>query len=121
MTGRLLVITVCPREPGAVLLPRERGMRRERLDAAAIVGALRALIAARGLEDRVTVREACAGGCSGRGPNVGVEIHAEAAWGRRQDHVAVDWKTYVYSIASLDCVASIIDGNLRTPRTRSGR
>lgn len=117
---RCLVITVCPREPGTVLLPLEPGGRRRRLDAPAILAALRDLAGARALGERVVVREGCAGGCGGRGPNVTVDIYAEAAPGRRQDHVAVDWKTYVYSIGQLDCLATIIDDNLTTtPRTRS--
>ncbi len=117
---RLLVVTVCPREPGLVLLPLERGGRRARLDAAGIVRCLRELVAARSLGDRVTVREGCAGGCSGRGPNVSVDVYAAAGPGHRQDRVAVDWKTYVYSIGDLDCLSTIIDENLRTSRRRSG-
>ena len=41
---RRLVITVCPREPGVVVLPVERGGRARRLDAAAIARELRELI-----------------------------------------------------------------------------
>lgn len=115
---RRLVITVCPREPGTVPLPLEPGGRRRRVDARSILAALQALVSARGLEERVTLREGCAGGCNGRGPNVSVDIYAEAAPGRRQDHVAVGWKTYVYSIGRLDCLATIVDENLTTPRTR---
>ncbi len=116
---RLLTITVCPRETGSVRLPVDRGGAARRLDAAAILRALREMIAARGIEHEVSVREACAGGCSGRGPNVSVDIALAAPTGHPQDRVAVDWKTYVYSIATLDCLATIIDENLRTPRTRS--
>jgi hypothetical protein len=118
---RRLVITVCPRERGTVRLRRSPGAPAARLDARAIMEALRGLIAARGLEDRVEVREGCAGGCSGRGPNVSVEIHAAAPPGHRQDHVAVDWKTYVYSIGDLDCLETVVDENLRVARRRSGR
>lgn len=121
MPRRRLGVSVCLRERGAVRLPVERGGPPERLDAPAIVAALRRLVAARGLGERVTVREACAGGCSGRGPNVSVEIFAAAPPGHRQDRVAIDWKTYVYSIADLDCLATIIDETLRTPGRRSDR
>jgi hypothetical protein len=121
VADRLLVITICPRETGQVRLPLARGGRRERLDARGIIVALRALVAARGLEAHVTVREGCAGGCSGRGPNVSVEIHAAAPPGHRQDRVAIDWRTYVYSLGELDCLATIIDENLKTPSTRPGR
>jgi len=121
VADRLLVVTVCPLEPGVVRLPLTRGGRPERVDAAGILTALRALVAARGLEGRVSVREGCAGGCGRPGPNVSVEIHAAAPPGRRQDRVAIDWKTYVYSLGQLDCLATIIDENLRTPSTRSGR
>jgi hypothetical protein len=116
---RLLTITICPRETGSVRLPVERGGAARRLDAAGILRALRELIAARGLEREVSVREACAGGCGGRGPNVCVDIALVAPAGHRQDRVAVDWKTYVYSIGALDCLAAVIDENLRTPRRRS--
>ncbi len=116
----MLVITVCPREPGVVRLAVERGTPGERLDAGAILAALRDLVSARGLNGRVSVREGCAGGCSGRGPNLSVDLYNAAPPGRRQDRVAVDWKTYVYSIGTLDCLATIIDENLKTPRTRSG-
>ena len=116
---RLLTITVCPREAGSVRLPVERGGAARQLDAAAILGALRELIAARGLEQKVSVREGCAGGCSGRGPNVSVDIYLAAPAGHRQDRVAVDWKTYVYSIGTLDFLAALMDENLRISRRRS--
>jgi len=67
VADRLLVVTVCPQEPGVVRLPLTRGGRPERVDAAGIITALRALVAARGLEGRVSVREGCAGGCGRRG------------------------------------------------------
>ena len=57
-------------------------------------------------------REGCAGGCSADGPNVSVEIFPVPAPGERPDNVAVGWKTYVYSLASLDCLATIIEENL---------
>jgi hypothetical protein len=112
---RLLVITVCLREAGTVRLPVAPGKARVRLDARAILEALRALIRARRLEDRARVREGCAGGCSGRGPNVTLEIHARAPEGHRQDRVAIGWKTYVYSLGALDSLATILDENLRAP------
>jgi hypothetical protein len=117
---RRLVVTVCPREPGAVVLPAERCGRPRRLDARALRRALEALVAARGLGDRVRVREACAGGCAADGPNVSVEIFAAPPPGARPDSVAVGWKTYVYSLPALDCLATILDENLG-PARRGGR
>jgi len=108
-----LVITVCPREAGAVRLAVERGGRRRRLDARAVARALRELAAERRLEERVSVREGCAGGCGRAGPNVDVTIYRAPPRGDRPDHVALDWKTYVYSLAALDCLASVIEDNLR--------
>ena len=99
-----------------VVLPVDRGGRPRRLDAAAVARSLRDLVAARGLAGRVSVREGCAGGCGRAGPNVDVRIHLAARPGEKLDHVAIDWKTYVYSLASLDCVATIIDENLSTSR-----
>jgi hypothetical protein len=119
--ARRLVVTVCPREPGVVTLPVERAGRAVRLDAAAIIGCLRALVDARGLADRVRFREGCAGGCSAAGPNVSVEIFPLPPPGERQDNVAVGWKTYVYSLASLDCLATIIDENLAPGGGRAPR
>jgi hypothetical protein len=110
---RRIVVTVCPKERGRVLLAAVRGGRRRRLDAAGVVESLRALVTRRRLEGLVAVREGCAGGCSRPGPNVGVTIHAVPPPGARPDHVAIGWKTYVYSLASLDSVAAIIDENLR--------
>lgn len=116
---RRLVITVCPREPGTVLLPLEPGGRRHRFDAPAILAALQALVSARGLEERVTLAgRAARAGATAAAPTSLVDIHVEAAPGRRQDHVAVGWKTYVYSIGRLDCLATIVDESLTTPRTR---
>jgi len=112
VTPRRLVITVCPREPGVVTLPIARGGRAVRLNARAIQRQLGELIAQRGLDERVRLREGCAGGCSSPGPNVSVEIFPMTRPGERPDHVAVDWKTYVYSLASLDCLAAVIDENL---------
>ncbi|HEX9821249.1 MAG TPA: hypothetical protein VGD07_16725 [Methylomirabilota bacterium] len=118
---RRLVITVCPREAGVVVLPVESGARAGRLDAPAIVQRLQALIAARGLGDRVRVREACAGGCTGPGPNVGVTIYPSPAPGAPADQVAIGWKTYVYSLPALDCLARVIDDNLDAPRVSRPR
>ena len=116
MTPRRLVITVCPRERGIVVLPIARGKRAVRLDAVAILRRLEELVDERGLADRVRLREGCAGGCSGPGPNVSVEIFPMTRPGEREDHVAVDWKTYVYSLASLDCLAAVIEENLGRTR-----
>ena len=111
-----LVITVCPNEPGVVVLPLERGGRAQRLDAQAVAHHLAALVAARGVEDRVTLRSACAGGCTSAGPNVGVTIYADPHPRAVADHVAIGWKTYVYSLPQLDCLARIIDENLKSRR-----
>ena len=109
---RRLVITVCLREGGLVALAVNRGGRRQRLDAGGVARSLRTLVARRLLEGLVSVREGCAGGCSRAGPNVDVAIHAVPQQGSKPDHVAIGRKTYVYSLASLDCVATIIDENL---------
>jgi hypothetical protein len=119
--ARRLVISVCPREPGVVVLPLEQGTRRCRLDARTIGARLQDLAGRLGLSDRVRVREACAGGCSGSGPNVSVSIYPMPAAGERGDQVAVGWKTYVYSLPSLDCLARIIDENLDEPRAAPRR
>src|SRR5439155_22633760 len=117
--ARRLVVTVCPRERGVVVLPVERGGRAARLDATGVLGALRALVARRGLDDRVHVRDGCAGGCWGAGPNVDVRIYAATNPGERPDHVAMGWKTYVYSLPTLASLADVIDENL--PRARATR
>jgi hypothetical protein len=108
-----------------VTLPVERGERASRLDAHAIVRALQALASERGVAGRVRVREACAGGCSGAGPNVSLAIYPVPRLGEPTDQVAVGWKTYVYSLPALDCLARIIDDNLDQPsaarRRRPGR
>jgi hypothetical protein len=122
---RRLVVTVCRHERGTVVLPVERGGRRRRLDADAARRELEALIARRGLGTFVSVREACAGGCASRGPNIGVTMYPVSPAGEPPSHVAVGWKTYVYSIGSLDCLATIIDENRadadRPPRRRRDR
>lgn len=110
--ARRLVITVCPRETGVVMLPLTRGGRRRRLDAPAIARHLVALAAERGLGDVVQLREGCAGGCWLPGPNVSVSIHPVTPPGERPDHVAISWKTYVTSLADLDALATILDENL---------
>lgn len=118
---RRLVITVCFREPGSVVLPLRRGDRARRLDARAIIDALRSLVAREGLGDRVQVREGCAGGCHGPGPNVSVARYSMPATGERVDHVALGWRTYVYSLATLACLAQVLEENLDEPRpTRPG-
>ena len=123
-----LVITVCPREPGVVVLPVERGGRARRLDAAASVRELTGLIDRHGLADHVRLREGCAGGCYGSGPNVSVTIYPVARPGERADEIAVGWKTYVYTLATLSCLTQVIEENLDAPlaptrrrRVRSGR
>ena len=112
---RRLVVTVCPREPGIVVLPVERDGRARRLNAAAIVHDLHELIARRGLGEYVSLREGCAGGCYGNGPNVSVTIYPPARPGERTDGIAVGWKTYVYSLGTLACLAQVIEENLDAP------
>jgi hypothetical protein len=121
MTPRRIVITVCPRERGVVVLPITRGGRAVRLNAEAILQHFAELVAERGLGDRVRLRQGCAGGCSGTGPNVSVEIFPLGLPGEREDHVAVDWKTYVYSLGSLDCLAAVIEENLGRSPVRASR
>ena len=99
------------------MLPLTRGGRAVRLDAGAIVRHLDALIAARGLGGVVRLQAACAGGCTGPGPNVGVTIYPAPHPGARPDSVAIGWRTYVYSLGTLDCLAAIIDENLSPRRT----
>jgi hypothetical protein len=121
--ARRLVVTVCPRERGVVVLPVERGGRAARLDATAVLAALRALVAGRGLDGRVAVRDGCAGGCFAAGPNVDVRIYAASRPGERPDHVAVGSKTYVYSLGALPSLADVIDEHLPARRRarRAGR
>jgi hypothetical protein len=109
-------VTVCSRERGVVVLPVERGGRVMRLDAAGVAAALRALVAGRGLADRVQVRDGCAGGCWCAGPNVDVRIYAAERPGGRADHVALGWKTYVYSLPTLASLSDVIDENLGAER-----
>ena len=111
-TPRRLVITICPLESGTVVLPIERDGPRRRLDASGVARALRELVEARRLGHRVSFREGCAGGCGRAGPNVDVTIHLAPAPDEKPDHVAIGWKTYVYSLSSLDCLATVIDENL---------
>lgn len=109
---RRLVINVCPRELGAVVLAVRRGERRRRLDATAVASGLEALARERGLADAVRVREACAGGCALEGPNVSLTVHPPLRPGERPDHVAIAWRSYVASLTGLDCLARILDDNL---------
>ena len=109
---RRLVITVCPLEPGMVVLPLRRGERRRRLGARAIARHLADLAAERGLSDAVEIRHGCAGGCWLKGPNVSVAIYPATLSGERPDHVAIAWKTYVASLADLDALATILEENL---------
>lgn len=117
---RRLVITVCSRERGVVVLPLEPGGRAVRLDAVAIARALPALARRRGVGHLVEVRDACAGSCAGPGPNVDVRIYAVPPPGERPDHVAIGWKTYVYSLATVPSLSAVIDEHLpaTAPRRR---
>ena len=118
---RLLEITVCPLESGSVVLPLKRGARPERMDARAITRRLKALISRGGLAETVWLREDCAGGCHRAGPNVNVDVFVKAPPGEEQDHIAVESKSYVYSLPSVDCLVQIIDENLRPARSRRTR
>ena len=118
---RLLEITVCPLERGSVVLPVERGRRPERMDARALTRRLKTLIARRGLAGSVWLREDCAGGCHRAGPNVNVDVFLKAPPGEDQDHVAVESRSYVYSLPTLGWLAQIIDENLRSWRSRGTR
>jgi hypothetical protein len=119
---RRLVITVCFRETGVVVLPIEPGQRPRRLGARALSEALQTLITRNGLDDRVRLREGCAGGCLGTGPNVSVAMYSMPAADGRADQVAVGWKTYVYSLPTLDCLARVITDNLdESPASRRRR
>jgi hypothetical protein len=110
--SRRLVITVCPRERGMAALPVERGGPVRRLDARGIIRVLHDLVRRRQLGDRIQIREACAGGCSGRGPNIGVTLYPVPPPGERPDAVAVGWRTYVGTLGTLDCLSRVIDDNL---------
>ncbi|MBI4636349.1 MAG: hypothetical protein HY727_08365 [Candidatus Rokubacteria bacterium] len=120
---RRLEITVCPLEPGIVVLPVTPAGAAERMNARAIARRLAALVDKRRLARRVSIREGCAGGCASDGPNVSVTIYPVPPPGERPDRVAIGWKTYVYSLATLDCLATVIDENLAdgTRRRRGGR
>jgi N-acetylglucosamine kinase-like BadF-type ATPase len=109
---RRIVITVCPKEPGTVVLPVERGGARRRLDARRILRELQALVARGNLDAFVRVREGCGGGCHGRGPNVSVTVHALPAPGERADDIAIAWRTYVGSLGEVPALSAIIDDNL---------
>ena len=95
-------------------MPVERGGRPRRLNADAILRHLQTLVEDRGLGEQVRIRDACAGGCGQRGPNVTVTIYPSVQPGERPDHVAVAWKTYVASLKSLECLARVIDDNLQS-------
>jgi len=110
--ARRLVITVCPNEPGLVSLPLRPGERPRRLDARSIATLLERLAAERGLAASVHVRRACAGGCTGPGPNVSLTVHPVPRPGERPDHVAIAWRSYIASLAGLPCLSRIIDDNL---------
>jgi hypothetical protein len=118
---RRIVITVCPRERGTVRLPVERGDAPRRLDAEAVATALQASIAARGLDARVTLRHACAGGCLLPGPNVSVVMYPLTPEGEKPDHVAVGWKSYVGSLETLAALADVVDDNISASGERRGR
>jgi hypothetical protein len=110
---RRIIITVCPKETGSVTLAPQRGAPRKRLDARAILRELQALVARRNLDGAVLVREGCAGGCQGRGPNVSLTFHTRPAPGERPDNIAVGWRTYVGSLAGVSSLQALIDDNLR--------
>ncbi len=109
------MINVCPRELGVVVLAVRCGERRRRLDATAVTAGLEALARERGLADTVHVRAACAGGCALKGPNLSLAVYPPLRAGERPDHVAIGWRSYVASLAELDCLARILDDNLEAP------
>ena len=94
------------------MLPVERGGARRRLDARAVLCELQALVTRGNLDAVVRVREGCAGGCHGRGPNVSLTIHAMPGPGERPDNVAIGWRTYVGSLAATPSLQAIIDENV---------
>ena len=108
---RRIVITVCPRELGTVALPVAPGRPRRRLDARAILAELQALVSRRKLDALVRVREGCAGGCHGRGPNVSLTFHALPAPGERPDNIAVAWRSYVGALGETPSLQAIVDEN----------
>ena len=122
--NRRLVICVCLRESGVVRLPVERGGRMRRLDAVDVTRELEALVARRGLTERVRISDACAGGCHLSGPNVTVTVYPVTPPGERPDHVAIRWRSYVASLASLECLAQVVDDSIDSVserETRKGR
>jgi hypothetical protein len=88
------------------------GARARRLDAAGILRHLARLVQERGLAARVRLQVGCAGGCGGPGPNVSVTIYPATHPGHREDHVAIAWKTYIYSLPTLPSLSTILDDNL---------
>ena len=116
-----LIVTVCPREPGVVMLAPERGDRRRRLDAVGIASALETLVQERGQANRVVIRRACAGGCSLPGPNVSVALLPDRRPGEPPDNVAVRWRSYVGVLDSLECLAAVVDDNLTPDGERASR
>src|SRR2546430_9740279 len=94
---RRLVVTVCPRERGAVVLPLERGGRAARLDAAGVLAPLRALVARRGVDDRGHLRDGRAGGCWAAGPHLDGRRFAAAKPRRRPPPPAPGLETHAYS------------------------
>ena len=109
---RRLIVTVCPKEPGTAMLCVERGGPRRRLDARAVFRELQALVARHHLESVVRVREGCAGGCHGRGPNVSLTVHPLTAPGEKPDGIAIGWRTYVGSLGDVSALRAIVDDNL---------
>jgi hypothetical protein len=110
--GRRLVITVCPREPGTVRLPITPTGPARRLDAVTITRELATLVTARNLDTLVRVQQGCAGGCGAPGPNISVTVYPAPRPGEREDHIAIAWRTYVYSLSTLPSLATILDDNL---------
>jgi hypothetical protein len=44
-----------------------------------------------------------------------VTIYPMARPGERADEIAVGWKTYVYTLATLTCLTQVIEENLDAP------
>ncbi len=103
---------MCSLESGLVRLPVKVGLPVVPMDARAIRHHLDELVQSRGLTDLVRIRDACAGGCGSKGPNISVTIYPAPRPGDPPNEIAIAWKTYVYSLPSLTSLAAVIDNNL---------
>ena len=115
VTARRLVITVCPRELGVVTLPVARGGRAVKLSAAAILRHLAELVTERGSPSACGCARAAPAAARDPVPTYRSRSFRSRAPASAMDHVAVAWKTYVYSLASLECWPPSSRRNLRQP------